>query len=300
MLSEKMMEDAICDDPENYLKEKGLKHIARQPGIGKYRFDILFEDRHGEKLIVEIQKGILDREHYLKILDYYLEYKERNPKEYTHLMVVANKIPYEKRKKMSSLGISFKEIPEEDFIVTENNEQREPYKNFIGRITLNENIADNSIVTGQNLGKTIILDQPKMKSPEAIVVDKFNTIELKTAKGIFQNVFNRCNEYLQNLFLKLAKDISESFSVEHYPTDKPDYRFRKRNIFCELVLKPSKGCLQVFLRVDSYHIDSQNLSLKEVPPSKMKGTKWVQLEINDGSQLNETLILIKQVYEFSD
>jgi len=47
MISEKDMEEAICQNSEKYLGEKGLKLIARQYSIGSYRFDLLFEDRHG-------------------------------------------------------------------------------------------------------------------------------------------------------------------------------------------------------------------------------------------------------------
>jgi RecB family endonuclease NucS len=76
MLSEKDMEDAICTNPEKYLGEPRLRLIARQYRIGSYIFDLLFEDRHGAKLIVEIQKGTLDRTHTYKLLDYYDEFKE--------------------------------------------------------------------------------------------------------------------------------------------------------------------------------------------------------------------------------
>lgn len=105
MISEKDMEDAISVDPEKYLGEKGLKLIARQYSIGNYRFDLLFEDRHGAKLIVEIQKGTLDREHHHKIQDYYEEYKVENPDEFVDLMVIANRIPYERRRKLFYLGV---------------------------------------------------------------------------------------------------------------------------------------------------------------------------------------------------
>ena len=79
MISENDMEEAICQNPEKYLREKGLKLISRQYRIGNYIFDLLFEDRHGAKLIVEMQKGVLDRNHTYKIMDYYHEYKESNP-----------------------------------------------------------------------------------------------------------------------------------------------------------------------------------------------------------------------------
>jgi hypothetical protein len=116
MVTEKMMEDAISSDPEKYLGEKGLKLIARQYSIGNYVFDLLFEDKRGSKLIVELQKGTLDRNHTYKILDYYDEYKEKNPTDFIELMIIANRIPHERRRRLEAHGISWKEIPEFEFI----------------------------------------------------------------------------------------------------------------------------------------------------------------------------------------
>ena len=117
MISEKIMEDAISSEPEKYLGEKGLRLVARQYSIGSYVFDLLFEDRHGARLIVELQKGTLDRNHTYKILDYYDEYKMKNPKAFIELMVIANKIPYERRKRLDSHGISWREIPDRKSVV---------------------------------------------------------------------------------------------------------------------------------------------------------------------------------------
>jgi hypothetical protein len=114
MLTEKMMEEAIIDNPENYI-EGGLTLLSRQFRIGSYIFDLLFEDRRGAKLIVELQKGTLDRNHTYKIMDYYDEYKSRNPDQFVELMIIANKIPRERRDRLSSYGIAFKEIPESEF-----------------------------------------------------------------------------------------------------------------------------------------------------------------------------------------
>lgn len=116
MLTEKDMEDAIINDPRKYIGEEGLRLIKRQYRIEGYIFDLLFEDRHGAKLIVEIQKGTLDREHTYKILDYYDEFRESHPKDFIELMVMANKIPDERKKRLRSLGIEFREIPIEDLL----------------------------------------------------------------------------------------------------------------------------------------------------------------------------------------
>jgi hypothetical protein len=115
-LSEKDMEDAVAVDSERYIGESGLKLIARQIRVGNYIFDLLFEDRHGGKLIVELQKGTLDRNHTYKILDYYDELKEKNPDDFIELMVIANKITRERRNRLSSYGIEFKEIPVTEFL----------------------------------------------------------------------------------------------------------------------------------------------------------------------------------------
>jgi hypothetical protein len=116
LMTEKLMEDAIAQNPEKYL-EQGLILVERQYRIGSYIFDLLFQDRHGAKLIVELQKGTLDRNHTYKILDYYDEYKTQNPDQFVELMVIANRIPRERRERLSSQGISFKEIPESDFLI---------------------------------------------------------------------------------------------------------------------------------------------------------------------------------------
>ncbi len=114
MISEKDMENAVAENPAKFV-ENGLKLIERQHRIGSYIFDLFFQDRHGAKLIVEIQKGTLDRNHTYKILDYYDEYKENHPLEFVELMVIANKIPEERRKRLSTWGVTFKEISIAEF-----------------------------------------------------------------------------------------------------------------------------------------------------------------------------------------
>ncbi len=116
MISEKEMENAIVLDPTKYIGEDGLRLIARQYSIGSYRFDLLFEDRHGGKLIVELQCGILDRIHMFKILDYCDEFRDHHPSEFVEPMVIANIIPPERKRRMSHDGIPFREIPETEFI----------------------------------------------------------------------------------------------------------------------------------------------------------------------------------------
>jgi hypothetical protein len=116
VIDEKTMEDLIAADPEYYLREPGLELIGRQVTIGPYRFDLLFRDRTGARLIVEIQKGTLDRTHTYKILDYYEAYKELHPDEFVEVMVVANTIPAERKQRLDSKGIDYREVPVARFL----------------------------------------------------------------------------------------------------------------------------------------------------------------------------------------
>ena len=116
LILEKDMENLIIENSQKYLDEPDLKLISRQYSIGNYRFDLLFEDRHGAKLIVEIQRGTLDRNHTYKIFDYFDEFKTQHPHEFIELMIVANKITRERRDRLKSHGVSFKEIPESIFL----------------------------------------------------------------------------------------------------------------------------------------------------------------------------------------
>lgn len=115
-LTEKEMEDALAANPEEFLGEPGLTLVSRQLKIDRYIFDLLFEDRHGGKLIVELQKGTLDRTHTYKILDYYHAYREKHPHDFIELMVVANNIPLERKRRLQDLGIEYREIPESRFL----------------------------------------------------------------------------------------------------------------------------------------------------------------------------------------
>ena len=117
---EEIMENEIAKNPEKYIGEKDLTLISRQYTIGNYRFDLLFEDRHGSKLIVELQYGTLDRTHTYKILDYVYEYKRSHPGEFIEVMIIANKIPRERRDRLNDWGIPFKEIPESEFPISDN------------------------------------------------------------------------------------------------------------------------------------------------------------------------------------
>lgn len=197
-LLEKDIEDLIANNPEKYIGEAGLKLMSRQYSIGPYRFDLLFEDRHGGKLIVEIQRKTLDRNHTYKILDYYDEYKERHPNEFVELMVIANRIPIERRKRLSSIGVSFKEISEDVFL-----------KDLSFRDNqLKSAKSDNLISINKSQGKVesdrSLIDEIRYQKPDADYLDHID-IDEKV----------RFIEKLDSLLLKLDPEITKKFLKKH-------------------------------------------------------------------------------------
>ena len=58
-MEEKLFEDIICRYPE--LIENDLLFKGRQVTFNRKRVDVLFEDRHGQILIVELKKGTVLR-----------------------------------------------------------------------------------------------------------------------------------------------------------------------------------------------------------------------------------------------
>ena len=198
MLTEKIMEDAICNNPEKYLGEQGLKLISRQFRIGKYIFDLLFEDRHGAKLIVEVQKGTLDRFHTFKIIDYYQEYLEKNPKEIIELMVIANSITQERKKRLSAWGVTFKEIPESEFLEQSNiitQENTEMHKNQTSQVMkLNPETIGHSSIFKENFIKVL-------NKCGKDIQDLFRYLEKK------QNIFQPRNTQLIHQIIVLKREI---------------------------------------------------------------------------------------------
>ena len=89
-----------------------LTLLQRKHWVGRYELDLLFEDRHGAHLIMELQRGALDRYHLYKVLDYYDEYKDRHPEQFVEVLVVANLISPERKERLARRGIEYLEVPE--------------------------------------------------------------------------------------------------------------------------------------------------------------------------------------------
>ncbi len=106
-MDERTLEDIICRYPE--LIENGLSFKGRQVTVNGKRVDVLFEDRHGQKLILEIKKGTVLRNHVGQLLDYEGDFVSvDNPN--VRVMLVGNRVPENLRRSLNHHGFEWKEL----------------------------------------------------------------------------------------------------------------------------------------------------------------------------------------------
>lgn len=110
---EKHFENVLHRYPE--LIEEGLKFSGRQVCVGGKYVDLLFEDRFGQKLIIELKRGIIKREHIAQLLDYEGYFLTAdNPN--IRVMLIGNRVPPNLRVSLDHHGFEWKEIPVSELI----------------------------------------------------------------------------------------------------------------------------------------------------------------------------------------
>ena len=108
---EREMQELLWLYPERFLNEP-LKQVAWEPPSAVGRADLVFEDRHGRLLVIEVKHGKLPRGAIDQLLDYFGMMKQRFPDKPVELMVVASVIPAERRLTCESRDIECREISE--------------------------------------------------------------------------------------------------------------------------------------------------------------------------------------------
>jgi hypothetical protein len=108
------MQELLWRYPERCLHEP-LKQFAWETLSEVGRADLVFQDRHGRLLIIEVKHGKLPRGAIDQLLDYFGMMKKRFPEKAVELMVVANAIPSERRLTCESRDIECREISEKRF-----------------------------------------------------------------------------------------------------------------------------------------------------------------------------------------
>jgi hypothetical protein len=108
---EREFEDILVAYPE--LVEEGLTLNGRQENVNRKFIDLLFKDRHGHELIVELKIGIATRKHVAQLLDY-AGYRITPNGPPIRIMLIANRIPENLKYSFDYWGFEYKEISEQD------------------------------------------------------------------------------------------------------------------------------------------------------------------------------------------
>ena len=85
-MNERQFEDILAKYPR--LVEEGLKFKGRQLKFA----DLIFTDRHGQTLVVELKIGVVKREHIGQILDYAGRFI-RDGAPPVRVMIIGNRVP---------------------------------------------------------------------------------------------------------------------------------------------------------------------------------------------------------------
>jgi hypothetical protein len=100
--------------PRKSLNEP-LKQFQRQPASTVGRADLIFVDRIGRLIVVELKRDTLERGAIAQLVDYFGMLKSRFPDKAVELMIVANRIPQERRLACAQFDIDAVEIPQKKF-----------------------------------------------------------------------------------------------------------------------------------------------------------------------------------------
>jgi hypothetical protein len=107
---EKDIENLIAQHPDEFFPNEGFKLASQQYHVRGRRIDILFEDKFGRKIVIEVKRGILTREASGQIIEYYGLLKQEYGNSPIELILVANNIPAERKTFLENAGIECKEL----------------------------------------------------------------------------------------------------------------------------------------------------------------------------------------------
>lgn len=113
--SEKLLEEFIRDYPLMFLGEE-LTLVSQQPIIAGFRPDLIFQDKSGAIVIVEVQINDLDRNHLYRILEYRDSLLDEGDSCVLRMILFSNSVPERYKRILRVHNITSITISKEDFI----------------------------------------------------------------------------------------------------------------------------------------------------------------------------------------
>lgn len=113
-MAEAGMARLIRDFPEEFFDEP-LRLLSQDAASRSGIADLVFEDAQGDVVIVEVKRGILQREHAAQVSASMSDAQAQFKGRHVERVVVTNVVTPQRRAKLERMGVSVKEIPEARF-----------------------------------------------------------------------------------------------------------------------------------------------------------------------------------------
>lgn len=107
---EKDIENLLVNYPEEFFPGENFQLVGQQVNVEGKRIDVLFKDKVGRQVIVEVKRGILSREASGQVAEYYGLLKSKNVADFYEMILCANVIPKERKVFLEHIGIECKEV----------------------------------------------------------------------------------------------------------------------------------------------------------------------------------------------
>jgi Endonuclease NucS C-terminal domain len=112
---ERTMEDLIAQFPDELFPNSGLTLVGRQKSFKDVgRFDLLFRDRHGTRVLMELKARVAKYEDATQLARYKDELERRGTQNVL-MWLIAPQIPNSVREFLDRIGIEYSEIHEAQF-----------------------------------------------------------------------------------------------------------------------------------------------------------------------------------------
>jgi hypothetical protein len=264
-MNEKQFENILAKYPE--LIEEGLSIAGRQVNLKGKFVDLVLKDRHGQRLIAEIKKGTIKREHIGQLMDYEGYYL--SPEDPTiRVMLIGNRVPPNFRKALEHHGFEWREIGFNilnEFLKKNNDFECLAYLN-----ELNDNTDNRDYKTG-------IINN--MKSTSDILTGNYIKIEIKGSlvKKSTNTLFRQHKEVIDNehLFFKFQRF---NWMDENGISKRAVTVFSRKT--CNLIIIPAILINKYFFHVFYELKDASGYSLKAQYTDYERNIKSVGLKFN--------------------
>lgn len=211
-LNEKDIEDILAKH-HDYFIEKGLTLDGRQVTFHRKRADLIFTDRFGDTLIVEIKKGVIKRKHVAQIMDYLGEMVDQTENR-VRIMLIGKRVPPSWKLALDQHGIEYRGITLKDYSLFLSRNDKTLYEQIQHKKTFTQEtesvVEDRSVGSShvwskihsfalRQVGKETPILNPEYSSPFVIseVTDDYIQIDKLSIK-LTREMFEDTHEFLMN------------------------------------------------------------------------------------------------------